>query len=279
MKKIFWVLAMSPLFFTSCDEDTVSDVLSGNLSTSQIIDGLKMALNVSKDSSIAQLSQFDGYFADPDAKLEMPFGTRAAIAALQSKTINLGITTITGADLYNGTSILGISIPGLKSQNDAVVEGLNRVAENAANTATPIFKDAILGMGIVDASSILLSGSDTAATSFLRNNTGGDLYNAYEPKVDSTLNNIMIGNLSVAASYESFVTDYNDLLAISVPGFGDLGSLTNLTPITADNLSDYATTKALDGLYDKMGEEELAIRNDPSARVNDLLSLVFGLLD
>lgn len=279
MKRISLVLLFGMLLTVACEKDTITDVLSGNVSTSQIIDGLKMALDVSSDTSITQLSKFDGYFGDPEVKLDLPLGTQAAIAALRSKSINLGLTTITGEELYNGTSVLGISIPGISSQESEVVEGINRAAEGAAKVAKPIFTDAILGMNILDASSILLSGSDTSATAYLRDNTSPQMYQAYEPKVDSTLNNIMIGNVSVAQSYEDFVKDYNDLLAIGITGFGDIGSLTGLNPIQVEDLSAYTTNKALDGLYDKMGEEETAIRTDPSARVNDLLSLVFGLLD
>jgi hypothetical protein len=279
MKKISLVFILSAFFWVSCEEDTINDVISGNISTTQIIDGLKMALDISSDTSITKLSKFDGYFADPQVKLDLPLGTQAAIAALKSQNIDLGIATITGEDLYNGTTILGITIPGISSQESEVVEGINRAAENAASTAKPIFKDAILGVSFLDASSILLSGSDTAATAYLRTNTGGQMYQAYEPKVDSTLNSLMIGNVSVAKSYEDFVKDYNDLLAIGIPGFGDVSSLTGLNNIQVEDLSAYTTNKALDGLYDKMGEEETAIRTDPAARVNDLLSLVFGLLD
>jgi len=279
MRKLSLTLIFSLVLFSSCEEDTLNDVLSGNLSTAQIVDGLKMALEVSSDTSIANLSKFDGYFGDPEVKLDMPLGTQAAIAALQSANIDLGIATVSGQDLYNGTSILGINIPGIGAQNDAVVEGINRAAENAAKVAKPIFTDAILGMSFVDASSILLSGSDTAATAFLRTNTGAQMYTAYEPKVDSTLNSIMVGNVSVAKSYEDFVEDYNNLINTGIPTFGTIGSLTNLSPIAVEDLSDYTTNKALDGLYDKMGEEETAIRNDPAARVNDLLTLVFSLLD
>lgn len=273
------MLLFGLLLTVACEKETINNVLSGNISTSQIIDGLKMALNVSSDTSITQLSKFDGYFGDPDVKLDLPLGTQAAIAALRSKTLDLGITTITGEELYNGTTVLGITIPGISSQESEVVEGINRAAEGAAKVAKPIFSDAILGMNILDASSILLSGSDTSATAYLRTNTGPQMYQAYEPKVDSTLNKIMIGNVSVAQSYESFVKDYNDLLAIGFPLIGTIGSISGLNPIQVEDLSAYTTSKALDGLYDKMGEEETAIRTDPKARVNDLLALVFGLLD
>ncbi|MFW5758806.1 MAG: DUF4197 family protein, partial [Bacteroidota bacterium] len=37
--------------------------------------------------------------------------------------------------------------------------------------------------------------------------------------------------------------------------------------------------KALDGLFVLIAEEELKIRTDPQARINDLLERVFGSLD
>lgn len=279
MRRLVYLIAFLPFVFSSCEDDTVNDILGTELPVSQIIDGLKTALEVSTDTSTTVLSRFDGYFGDPDVKLDMPLATRAAIEALQNKQISIAGINVSGADLYAGTQILGVSIGGLQNQEDALVEGLNRVAENAANTAAPIFKDAILDMGILDASSILFSSSDTAATAYLRQSAGGDLYQAYEPKVDSTLNQVMVGNVSAVKSYEDFVADYNALLATGIPGFGNLGTLLNMNPIAQEDLSAYATQKALDGLFDKMGEEEEAIRNDPTARVTDLLSLVFGLLD
>lgn len=279
MKKILWLLAFTPLLFWACDKETVTDVLSGNVSSAQMVDGLKTALDVSSDTSIAQLSKYDGYSSDPETKLDLPLGTRLAIEALKSKTINIGSITVSGEDLYNGTNVLGVTIPGLSSTENGVIAGINRAAENAAGTAKPIFTEAITNLNIIDASSILLSGSDTSATSYLRSSTGPQMYQAYEPTIDSTLKALQVGNVSVVQSYEDLVKDYNDLLAINIPLFGDIGSLANLNPIQASDLSDYTTKKALDGLYDKMGEEETAIRNDPAARVNDILKLVFGLLD
>jgi hypothetical protein len=38
----------------------------------------------------------------------------------------------------------------------------------------------------------------------------------------------------------------------------------------------YVVTKALDGLFHVLGEEERKIRKDPTARVTDLLKEVFG---
>ena len=42
------------------------------------------------------------------------------------------------------------------------------------------------------------------------------------------------------------------------------------------SLDDYVTDKALDGLFYTLGREEIKIRQNPSARVTDLLKEVFG---
>ena len=42
------------------------------------------------------------------------------------------------------------------------------------------------------------------------------------------------------------------------------------------NLDEYATNKAIDGLFIQVAKEELKIRKDPLARVTDLLKKVFG---
>ncbi len=44
----------------------------------------------------------------------------------------------------------------------------------------------------------------------------------------------------------------------------------------AFDLDQYVVSKALDGLFHVLGEEERKIRTNPAARVTDLLKKVFG---
>jgi len=44
-------------------------------------------------------------------------------------------------------------------------------------------------------------------------------------------------------------------------------------------LGSHVTQRALDGLFEKVAAEEKQIRDNPAARVNDLLKNVFGQLD
>jgi hypothetical protein len=42
------------------------------------------------------------------------------------------------------------------------------------------------------------------------------------------------------------------------------------------NLDQYITQKALDGLFTMIAQEELKIRQNPTARVSEILKKVFG---
>ena len=281
MKKILSLLSISALLlFSACEEDTLTDFLGGGaLSESEIADGLKSALSVGTDTSSAKLGVTDGYFGDAAVKLLLPIATQGAIETFKTKQINLGITTISGNTIYNGTTILGITIPGLKSKEEELILGINRAAEAAANQAAPIFIDAITDMSIADANDILFGGIDTAATAYLRSTSYIGLFSTYEPKIDAALQQITVGSTSISETYENFVADYNGTLAIGIPGFGTLGSLMNLQNITVSDLSVYSTNKGLDGLFLKIAEEEKDIRTNPLARINALLVRVFSFLD
>ena len=124
-----------------------------------------------------------------------------------------------------------------------------------------------------------LEGDNTAATTYLEGRTSSKLFNQYEPMIDASLKSVKIGSTSVVDSYEDFVGSYNDILNTSVGLFGTIGSLMNIQTISVTDLSAYSTQKGLDGLFLKIGEEEKDIREDPLARVNAILTKVFGQLD
>ena len=44
------------------------------------------------------------------------------------------------------------------------------------------------------------------------------------------------------------------------------------------NLNDYVTAKAMDGLFQAIGEEEKAIRKDPMGQASSLIKKVFSAL-
>jgi len=144
---------------------------------------------------------------------------------------------------------------GLGNEVDRFITSLNRAAEDAAKKSKPIFVKAITSMTITDAVGIL-KGPDDAATSYLKRTTNEELYNTFFPVVDSTL------NLNQATRYYSdLVTTYNKIPFVQ-----------KVNP----DLKQYATQKAMDGLYFLIAQEEKKIREDPAARVSEILRRVFG---
>ena len=171
-------------------------------------------------------------------------------------------------DGYFGNDLIKILLPesvqkldqslrlvGYGSQIDAFVLSMNRAAEQAAPKAKSIFIDAILAMTFDDARRIL-NGGETAATDFFKDKTSQQLYNTFRPVITSSMNRV------------GTVKQYNALLgrAKQIP-FVKTESL---------DINHYVTNKALDGLFHVVSEEEKRIREDPAARVTDLLRDVFG---
>lgn len=144
---------------------------------------------------------------------------------------------------------------GLGKEVDRFVLSLNRAAEDAAKKSKPVFVKAITSMTIQDAVGIL-RGDSTAATQYLRRTTNQELYNQFFPVVDSTL------KLNNATKYYAeLVNTYNKLPLVQ-----------KVNP----DLKQYATQKAIDGLFVLVAQEERKIRKDPVARVNEVLQKVFG---
>jgi hypothetical protein len=60
--------------------------------------------------------------------------------------------------------------------------------------------------------------------------------------------------------------------------FASQGSKLGLIKGDAASIEQYVTSKALDGLYAMIGEEEHAIRENPAAAGSAIVSKVFGAL-
>ena len=144
---------------------------------------------------------------------------------------------------------------GLGNEVDKFVLTLNRGAEDAAKEAKPIFITAIKSMTIQDAWGIL-KGEQDAATQYLKRTTTSQLKEKFKPVIQNSLNKVG-------------ATKY----------YGDIVNTYNKIPFTDDvnpNLDDYATDKAIEGLFTLIAKEEKNIRQDPVARTTELLKKVFG---
>ncbi|GAB3556459.1 DUF4197 domain-containing protein [Spirosoma fluminis] len=144
---------------------------------------------------------------------------------------------------------------GFGPQVDKFELSLNRAAEDAAKVAKPVFIKAITSMSIQDAVGIL-RGSDDAATQYLRRTSGQQLVTEFTPIIDSTLK-----KNNATRYYSDLVNIYNKIPLVQ--------------PVNS-NLTQYATNKAVDGLFVLVAQEEKRIRENPAARVTDLLKRVFS---
>jgi hypothetical protein len=149
---------------------------------------------------------------------------------------------------------------GMNAQVEKFETTLNRAAEEAAKEALPIFTQAILNMSVQDGFAIL-KGGNGAATNFLKNQTSQQLYNAFLPKVKEAT-----AKVSLTAYWNPLITKYNAAVKI-----------TGGQPLNPD-LDAYITERAIQGLFTLVAQEEDKIRQNPAARVTDLLAKVFGSL-
>ena len=151
------------------------------------------------------------------------------------------------------TTLRGI---GLGSQVDKFELSLNRGAEDAAKSAKPIFLNAIKQLTFTDVWNIL-TGQKDAATQYLKRTTTTQLTTAFRPIMQQSL-----AKVDATKYYSTLTTTYNQLPLVR--------------PVQTD-LNQYATGKAIDGLFTLIAQEEADIRANPVARTTSLLKKVFGL--
>lgn len=232
MKKGFFSCLLVLLLLTSCE--TAQQVLNSlpastsTTNTNQIAAGLKEALTIGTQNSANRLSSVNGFFANAALKILMPPEAQKVESTLRNV--------------------------GLGSVVDKAILSMNRGAEEASKSATPIFVNAIKQMSITDAIGIL-RGGDFAATNYFKQKTTAELINAFRPVISAALTKVD-------------ATKY----------WGDVFSTYNKfsnKPVNTD-LTAYVTEKAVAGIFQEVGLEEQKIRKDPAARVTDLLKTVFG---
>jgi hypothetical protein len=149
-------------------------------------------------------------------------------------------------------------VPGFTNLENELLEKMNRGAEDAAKEAGPIFLSAIRQMSFQDAVNILM-GADNSATNYLNKTTNAQLYEKFNPKIVASLEKIGANTL-----WKKAADTYNNIPLV--------------TKVNND-LDDYVTKKALDGLFGKIAEEEKNIRRNKGARTTELLKKVFAKQD
>lgn len=212
-------------------------------------------------------STLDGYLNDDLTTEQVTAGLKEALV----KGISQGSNQASKVDGYFGNPEIRIPFPedvqkvadklrdiGLGDQVDKFVKTLNRGAEEAAKEAKPIFVDAIKEMTVQDAWGIL-KGSDDAATQYLQEKTSSKLKARFKPIIRKALD-----QTNATRYYSDIISTYNRIPFVD-----------KVNP----DLDDYATDRAILGLFKLIANEEEKIREDPAARTTELLQKVFKAQD
>lgn len=203
---------------------------------------------------------FAGLFSESDAAA----GVRAALERGATSAVSL----LGRSDGFLGNPKVRIELPGflkdaaklLKATGqgkrvEELVTAMNRAAEAAVPEAKAMLISAVKAMSVEDASKIV-KGGETSVTQFFTTETREPLGAKFLPIVERATEKV-----ALAKKY--------DALAGKASGMG-------LMKKEEANLNGYVTSKALDGLYFMIGEEEKKIRKDPIGTGSAILKKVFG---
>lgn len=230
-------LVLLPLSLTACNAtlpeiaQTGSDIASaaGYGNQAQLVRGIKETLEIGSNRAATSLSATGGYANNPLYRIELP-------ANLQPLAKNLRQL-------------------GLGAQLDKVESLMNQGAEKAAVEAKAVFIDAVRNMKVTDALGII-RGSDTAATTYFRQQTETSLRQRYQPIIRQNLEQI-----GFYQQYKQLQSAYNLLPIANKPSL---------------DLEQHALNMALDGLFKQVAVEEKLIRKDPVGRGSQVIGTVFS---
>ena len=147
---------------------------------------------------------------------------------------------------------------GMSKLADDGLRAINRTAEDAVKEATPIFVDAVRNMSFTDAKNILM-GNESAATSYLQSSTSTALYGKFNPVIKNSYAKVGADKI-----WSNIITKYNSIPLVN-----------KVNP----DLTDYTTTKAMEGVFKMIALEEKNIRTKLDSRTTTLLQQVFGMQD
>lgn len=200
-----------------------------DLSDKEANQGLKAALEKSAVAAVGLLGKPDGFLGNEKVRIPLPGFLEDAAKWLKK--------------LGQGQRV------------DELVTAMNRAAE----AAVPLAKDQLVGavksMSFTDAKNIL-TGGDTAMTTFFADKTREPLFGKFLPVVTQATERV------------GAAEKYNQLAGKAV-GLG-------LLKQEDASIQQYITRKTLDGLYLMIGEQEKSIRQDPVGTGSALLKKVFG---
>jgi len=247
--------------------------------------GSKTAASNLGDGSCQKVSGcVTGYLGNKLVEIAVPDTVKTVLGKINSFTNAISALPSPAQSLLS--SALGMpsnALSGLGKYGDSIKVALNRGAEKAAPNSIDVFRDAIFGMSFSDARETLL-GDSVAATTYLHKTTYSGLQSAFAPIIREPLELLKPNRFwkPLVSDYKSFASKYSsiksginsNLLLSSALGSSSLPSLPYSDSDLPDDLStylaEYATGKALDGLFLMVGKQETQLRADPWGTVKAL---------
>jgi hypothetical protein len=193
----------------------------------------------------------------------------AGLRAALEQGAKVAVSQLGAADGFLGNDALRIPLPGWLEQAgkfmrtlgqgqrvDELVTAMNRAAEAAVPAAQPLLLNAIKGMKVADAQKIL-AGGDTSVTEFFSEKTRAPLTDKFLPIITKATQKVDL------ASKANRLIEQASKLGLSSGG---------------QSIEQHVNTRAVDGLFTVIGEQEKKIRQDPVGTGSAILGKVFGSL-
>jgi len=226
--RILPLLFIALLGIQTSSAQSIKDILSQD----QIGQGLKEALDHGIKNQVSKLTAKDGFYKNDLVKILLP----GDLQKVDKRLRRLGLSKLADEGLLL----------------------LNRAAEDAVKTATPIFVNAVKNITFEDAKNILVGEKD-AATQYLKAGTSESLYTEFNPVIKQSFQKVGADKI-----WTQIADKYNKLPFVK-----------RINP----DLTDYVTQESLKGVFTMIAIEEEGIREKIGLRDTDILKKVFSLQD
>ena len=259
------VLLLGGVTLSGCDK--LNEVVSQlGLSNEDIVKGLRTALDSSANASSLAASKLNGFLMNELIKIAAP----PEVVDLKSALDNVAANPL--ANVAFMAVAKGSANSFLSNSMDDLVASINHAAEKGSEQAYPIFKKAITEMTITDGLKIL-QGGKTSATDYLREKTYKDLVAAFAGPIRGVVESGEVSRL-----WKPVAEKYNKVGPL-VSGKSLVGYTFTGPEHVNEDLSEYITEKAMDGLFKLEAQEEAAIRENPKKYASGIIQKVFGALE